>query len=382
MQYQGKQGSGNTVEQAVTVLLSGLGFWGGLRIGRVLLRRGATADNLFQGRNWLSLTFLGVYIGLLVLVSYLSQVQALPIEWRISGMQFTWTAMRVILVGFCGLAFVVTWRTARLQVVVVALLGLLGLMAFQSSERYFLSPIYASLEDNLQPNGTFRQTSDSSCAPAALASVLRLWNIDATESGVARLAGTSQLGTSMPQLVGALQQMDLDGKELKPTWEQMRQINRPGVLATWLELKRGRAPHAVGLLAMDETTATIADPDRGQIVRLSRIDFERIWRRQYLPIFRPGDTVLAPSEAARYLMQLGFLTPANSVTPKAIESATRTFQAKMALQPTGKLDPQTVLLLSGSFLKDVPTLDRRIVTFPAVKLQQTAGSIGRIRWID
>ncbi|WP_088891470.1 cysteine peptidase family C39 domain-containing protein [Leptolyngbya ohadii] len=370
------------MEQAVTVLLSGLGFLGGVRMGRVLLRRGATADNLFQGRNWLSLTFLGVYVGLLVLVSYLSHVQALPIEWRVSGMQFTWTAMRVILVGFCGLAFVVTWRTARLQVVVVALLGLLGLMAFHSSERYFLAPIYAGLEDNLQPNGIFRQTSDSSCAPAALASVLRRLNIDATESSVARLAGTSQLGTSMPQLVGALQQMNLDGMELKPTWEQMRQINRPGVLATWLELKRGRAPHAVGLLAMDDTTATIADPDRGKILRLSRADFERIWRKQYLPIFRPGDTTLAPADAARYLMQLGYLTASNSVSPDAIETATRNFQAKMGLQPTGKLDPQTVLLLSGSFLRDVPTLDRAIVTFPAIGLQQTADSMGRIRWID
>ena len=370
------------MEQVVTVLLSGLGFLGGVRFGRVLLRRGATADNLFQGRNWLSLTFLGVYIGLLVLVSYLSQVQALPIEWRVSGMQFTWTAMRVILVGFCGLAFVVSWRTARLQVVVVALLGLLGLMAFHSSERYFLAPIYSSLENNLQPNGIFRQTSDSSCAPAALASVLRLWNIEATESSVAQLAGTSSLGTSMPQLVGALQQMNLDGIELTPTWEQMRQINRPGVLATWLELRQGKAPHAVGLLAMDEHTATIADPDRGKILRLPKAKFEQIWRKQYVPILRPGDTVLVPGDAARYLMQLGYLAQSESVMPDALQTATRSFQTQMGLQPTGKLDPETVLLLNGAFLAGVPTLDRPIVTFPGIELQQVSEAMGKIQWID
>jgi predicted double-glycine peptidase/uncharacterized membrane protein len=370
------------VELVVTVLLSGLGFLSGVRFGRVLLRQGATADNLFQGRNWLSLTFLGVYIGLLVLVSYLSQVQALPIEWRVSGMQFTWMAMRVILVAFCGLAFVVSWRTARLQVIVVALLGLLGLTAFSSSERYFLAPIYSSLENNLQPNGVFRQTSDSSCAPAALASVLRLWNIEATESSVAKLAGTSSLGTSMAQLVGALQEMNLDGIELTPTWEQMRQINRPGVLATWLELQRGKAPHAVGLLAMDEQTATIADPDRGTIMRLPRAEFEQIWRKQYVPILRPGDTILVPADAARYLMQLGFLAQSKSVTPDALETATRSFQAKMGLQPTGKLNPETVLLLNGAFLTNAPTLDRPIVAFPAVKLQQVADAMGRIQWLD
>lgn len=340
----------------MTVLFGILSLSWGMRWGHRLVRNGATANNLFAGRNLESIAFIGLYFGLLVLALYLPQWQILPLEWRFSGMRITWTIMRVMLLGFCGVAVVVSWKTARIQLVAVVLLGVLGLGCFTMAESYFLAPIYPSLRDRLLPNGIFQQTSSSSCAPSALATVLRRWHINATESSVARLAGTSRLGTSMPQLIIAAQAYGLDGIELSPTWEQMRQINRPGVLATWLYSEDGRDPHAVSLIEMTEESVTIADPALGKLYELDPGQFEHIWRKQYVPIFRPTETTLVPSQAADYLNRLGYLTESTASSEKKLEAAITRFQAAIGIPTTGKLDPQTVLLLSGPFLTNVPTL--------------------------
>ena len=135
------------LEIASTTLLGGLAFWWGLRFGRMLLRHGATANDLFKGKTSLSLAFLGLYVGLLLLALYVPQWQWLPLEWRAAGMRVTWTAMRVMLLGVCGVAAIVSWQTVRIQVLAVALLGLLGMGSFVAAETYVLAPIYPSLED-------------------------------------------------------------------------------------------------------------------------------------------------------------------------------------------------------------------------------------------
>lgn len=342
----------------MTLLFGSLAMVWGMRWGRLLLRKGATANNLFIGRNVESIAFLVLYLILLVLALYLPQLQILPLEWRVYGMRITWTIMRVMLLGFCGVALLISWKTARMQVIAVVLLGLIGLGSFTAAEAYFLAPIYPLLHDNLLPNGIFRQTSNSSCAPSALATILRRWNIDATESSVAKLAGTSRLGTSMPQLIVAARALGMDGIELSPTWEQMQRINRPGVLATWLYSDSGRDPHAVSLVAMTQDTVTIADPAFGKLYELDQDGFKRIWRNQYVPIFRPPDIVLSPNQAADYLSRLGYIKQPVAHSVQKLEAAIKRFQTVVGVQATGKLDPATVLLLRGTFLTDGPTLDK------------------------
>lgn len=348
------------VEVLFTLLLGILAFIWGKRVGRLLLRKGATADNLFKGKTSFSLIFLGIYIALLMLALYVPQVQVLPLEWRVYGMQVTWTLIRVILIGFCGLAMVVSWRTARKQVIAVALLGVLGLGGFTAVEAYFLAPIYPYLQNNLMPNGIFLQTSVSSCAPAALANVLRIWGIDATESNVAQFAGTSRLGTSMPQLIVAAQKFGMDGIELSPTWEQMQQINRPGVLASWLYSDFGKDAHAIALLGMSDNAVVIADSSFGKIYEVTKPQFEEIWRKEYVPVFPATDAVLAPADAAQYLAKLGYLnqpqSTAKDVSEATLQAAIRSFQTAMGIPTTGELDIETVLMLTGPFLSNVPTL--------------------------
>ncbi|HEY9618389.1 MAG TPA: hypothetical protein V6C64_16210, partial [Microcoleaceae cyanobacterium] len=83
------------LEFLITLLLGGLAFRWGLSIGRMLLRKGATADDLFKGNPFLSVLFLGLYIGLIVLALNVPQLPVLPIEWRVYGMQVTWSILRV-----------------------------------------------------------------------------------------------------------------------------------------------------------------------------------------------------------------------------------------------------------------------------------------------
>lgn len=335
-----------------TLLLGPLAFWWGIRCGRLLLRQGATANDLFKGKNALSLAYLGLYFGLLLLVVHVPQLQSLPLAVRVYGMQISWVVMRVMLLGFCGIGFIVSWRTARSQVLAVGLIGLLGLGGFAATENYFLIPIYASLTDNLKPNGVFQQTSSSSCAPAALATVLHRWGIDAGESAVAKAAGTSRLGTSMPQLIVAARTFGMDGMELSPTWEQMQQINRPGILATWLFSGNRKQAHATALIGLTDQFAAIADPAFGRIYQVHRNQFDRIWRKQYIPIFKPGDVFLSETAGRDYLQRLGYL----SASSNDFQAAIKRFQSAMGLQVTGTLDPATVLLLTGPFLQNTPTL--------------------------
>jgi len=331
------------------VLGSVLLVWG-MRFGRVLVRSGVTANDLFKGRNAIALLFLGFYFGLLLLALNLPQMPVLPIEWRVHGMRVTWTLLRVMLMGVCGIGLTISWQTARSQVIAVILIGLLGLGGFTGAEAYFMAPIYADLVDNLRPNGVFRQTSNSSCAPAALATVLRRWGMNATESSVAREAGTSRLGTSMPQLIVAARALGMQGIELTPSWEQMQQINRPGVLAVWLFDGPRKLPHAVALLGMNDSIAAIGDPARGKIFYLDRPTFAKIWREQYVPIFRTGDILLTDKQAINYLSKLGY----NSGNlPADIEG----FQKDKKSKVSGKLDRMTELMLSGPFLEGVPRLD-------------------------
>ncbi len=340
------------LEVIATLLLGGLLFRWGMRVGTLMLRKGATANDLFKGKTSLSLLFLGLYVGLILLALNVPQMQFLPLEWRVYGMRITWTIMRVVLLGFCGLAYIVSWQTARLQVAAVVLIGLLGVTGFSTAEAYFLAPIYRSLHDNLQPNGIFKQTSMSSCAPSALATVLRRWNMPATESEVARLAGTSRLGTSMPQLIVAARELGMDGLELSPTWEQMQRVNRPGVLGVWLVDGGRKLPHAVALLAMNSELVAIGDPARGKIFVLNRSQFSEIWRQQYVPIFQASDRTITPAQAADYLQRLGYFNPSS----QQLSNAVRRFQTAVGIPNTGDLDTQTVLLLTGSFLERVPTL--------------------------
>jgi predicted double-glycine peptidase len=337
-------------EIVITLLVGTLCWMVGLRVGRLMLKRGATANDLFVGNKWIVIPVLVMYFGLVVLAVNLPQWQGLPLNWRIYGMQVSWTLIRVFLLGVCGVGYAICWKTARHQISYLLIVAALGVSCFTGVESYFLAPIDGQLTNMLRPNGVYRQSGDSSCAPAALATLFQRWQRpDVTESIAAKYAGTSRMGTSMAQVLGAVHQLDMAGVELSPTWEQMREINRPGILGVWQFSGRRKLPHAVALMAMTNDSVIVADPARGKYIALKRPDFERMWRKEYLPVYRSTDDKLSITKAIDYLKKRGYQT-GNAI------AAIRAFQTDMGIVVTGKLDRQTVLLLTGKFIQDAPTL--------------------------
>jgi predicted double-glycine peptidase len=319
-----------------------------------MVQRGATANDLFSGNRAIVFPIMALYALLMAVAIYLPQWQALPIPWRSHGLRVSWTTIRVLLLGACGITFAISWKTARSQVLAVLLFGLLGLVGFSATEAYFLAPIHSQLANNLQRNGVYKQTSDSSCAPSALATVLRYWGLEtATESSIAKGAGTSRMGTTMPQLIQAVRGVGMNGLEFtESNWEQLRRINRPGILAVWLIDGQQKLPHAVALMAMNDQEAFVGDPARGRIYNLSRQEFQALWRAEYVPIFRPDEVALSERELQNYLGRSGFWRDGDS-----LKGSIRQFQTAMGLKPTGEITTKTTLLLSGPYLKAVPTLN-------------------------
>ncbi|MFM2431968.1 MAG: hypothetical protein RLZZ511_3181 [Cyanobacteriota bacterium] len=342
-------------EIIITLLLGVLCWMLGCRVGRLMLRRGATADDLFSGNKWVVLPVIGLYLGLVVLAINLPQWQGLPLQWRVYGLQGSWTIIRVLLIGACGLGYTICWKTARSQIGAVILVGLIGLVCFTGVEAHFLKPIHGQLKNQLNPNGVFRQSGDSSCAPAALASLFQRWNrSDVTETIAAKYAGTSMMGTSMPQVLQAVQKLGMEGTEiLESNWDELQRINRPGILAVWQIDRDGtKRPHAVALMAMTPTEAIVADPARGRYIGYKRTQFDQVWRREYLPIYQSGDDKISVAQARDYLKQQGY-TSSDTV------SALKSFQTATGIKPTGKLDQRTALALSGKFIQNAPTLDEQ-----------------------
>ncbi len=87
------------MEIFVTLVLGSVLLVWGIRFGRVLVRSGVTANDLFQGRKAIVLLFLGFYFAGVLLALNLPQMPVLPIEWRVHGMRVTWTLLRVMLMG-------------------------------------------------------------------------------------------------------------------------------------------------------------------------------------------------------------------------------------------------------------------------------------------
>ena len=314
-----------TLTDVVANLLASLG-WVGLGAGtgwfmlRSRERRNDSGVGYGHQLSYSSVLMLAVYGFLSVVLLHAPHLKIWPLAWRIQGIESAGWIMRSLLLNACGMAIALSlqtsqrpfwqtswqtsWRDSRKQVMAIALIGVVGSGGVWGLERYLMAPIYPSLNhDAVASHYVVQQTSESSCAPAALVTVLKQWDIYVSEAEVAKLAQTSRLGTSMPHLIAAAQQLGMDGVDLKPSWQTMQQINRPGVLSVWVEDGDRRLPHVLALLKMSRDTAVVADPASGQTFRLKREQLEAMWRHEYVPIFRPTDGALSTQQALEYLTQ-------------------------------------------------------------------------------
>lgn len=341
-----------------SIVVLGIGF----AVGWRFLRR---LDHHFGLKGSISfpLMMLAFYSCLAVVLLHLPHLKHWPLLWRAQGLNGTWFIVRSLFLSACGVAIALCWRTSRSQVMAIALIGSVGFGGCWGLEHYWMSPIYPSLNPSLTLQNVVQQTSESSCAPAALATVLKEWDVNVSEAEVANLAQTSRMGTSMPHLIIAAQKLGMDGIDLEPSWQTIQQINRPGVLSVWVKDGDRQFPHALALLKMSQDGAVVADPASGQAFRVKRQELEAMWRHDYVPIFKKTDVSLSKHQALEYLTndskaqrhhKSGWMNARFRGNP--LPSKLSRFQAKNKLHRSGKLDTATVLALKGPYIQNEPVL--------------------------
>lgn len=259
---------------AVTVAF---GAW----LGHRLAARGLTARNALEGRQhlaWLLLAGVGAAFGVLNFRDRITEIAWLDPLVGMYVEETVWPLATAIVGLALGALLGLEWRgrsdTRRLRSliggtsVMVAGLGYIGWQTY---------PIADSLGPALMTDGVVIQSSAYTCAPASIATLMRLVGADtgASERKVARVAGTSREGTSGINELRAMKAFGLAprfGRRL--TVDSLIRVGRPAVLHVNEPAGAGTIRHAVALLEIDAKAGTVVlgNPLQGrQVKRFSEL---------------------------------------------------------------------------------------------------------------
>lgn len=218
-------------------------------------------------------------------------------------------------------------------------------------------PLYvlATAPGNLTPadpvvkDGVVLQRNDRNCLPASAATVLRRWNVGASDGDLAVRMQTSYYGTLEHRALVALRDVGapigLDAVLVRTTWDELRAIDHPCLLLVRLV---NETPHAVALLGMTPERVVIGEPLVGlQTFEPAVFESWKRWSGDAILVGRDlrhdlgrGDRA-AVVRRARAALDL----PGDDLLDEALERRVREFQAARRLPETGRLEPKTLLAL-------------------------------------
>jgi ATP-binding cassette subfamily B protein len=118
-----------------------------------------------------------------------------------------------------------------------------------------------------------RQTGQSDCGAAALATVALHYRRPIALQQLRDLAGTDRIGTNLRGLVQAAEALGFAAKGVKGTYEALPQVPFPAIAHVKTEEGLG---HFLVLYRIKKDTVVVADPARG-IQKLSRDEFCQRW---------------------------------------------------------------------------------------------------------
>lgn len=128
-----------------------------------------------------------------------------------------------------------------------------------------------------------RQYDRVDCGPACLLAVLRFHGGDAGLAPLRSLAGTNASGTSLLGLYQAAETLGFDARGATGDFEALRGVKLPCIAHVVVD----GGPHYVVVYKVGEHDVRVADPARG-LVRLTRVEFERIWEQRAVLLLEPG----------------------------------------------------------------------------------------------
>jgi len=162
-------------------------------------------------------------------------------------------------------------------------------------ELYLLWPVLGQLgKEEIDKSGVVLQTTGSTCAPACLATLLRLYGKPITEAEAVLAMGIGSNGSYDDEMVRGAKAVGFSAAraEKRATLEGIAAIDRPLILS--IKYFGEWDLHAVGLLGLTSDTLYIADPLIG-LREYDRRTFHEHWRGPAVhlgpPDFCPTSTV-------------------------------------------------------------------------------------------
>ncbi len=168
------------------------------------------------------------------------------------------------------------YRSAHPERHKLALAAALLLVGLGSMYLKHSLPVYPGLSDRRTPDGCILQSSPFTCAPAAAANILALRGIAATEREMARLAGTTDLGTAPGEIVRCFRRMGIAAHKAILTLAQLQQRRSPTLLLVDYP-EMSPLSHAIVLESLDDNHALVIDPLKGR-VQLTLRQLQDQWR--------------------------------------------------------------------------------------------------------
>ena len=124
-------------------------------------------------------------------------------------------------------------------------------------------PIHGTLHETRSVDRLVLQSSPHSCAAASLANIVLLLGGKASETEMAKLAGTSMQGTTPGQIIRALDHLGIKGRKAILTPEELMQLEPPAMLLVDSKVF-GPLSHAVVYEGMLNGDFAIIDPHTGR----------------------------------------------------------------------------------------------------------------------
>jgi predicted double-glycine peptidase len=155
--------------------------------------------------------------------------------------------------------------------------SLLFVTAIQVMVWTYTRPVAPELREEISPSGLVSQTSPVSCAAASGATILRLLGEMKTEKEVARLFGTSMLGSSAAQIIVGMEKMGFSSRKMEIDNCDPERLVPPAMLFVDNPFI-GPESHAVALLGFQQGEAQIWDPLTGAMMGLGKEEAAEFWR--------------------------------------------------------------------------------------------------------
>lgn len=154
--------------------------------------------------------------------------------------------------------------------------GVVLLLALSPVYVLYTLPIYHDLSDARTPDGVILQTSAFTCVPASAANALTVLGISASEREMARLAGTTVLGTSPGEVIGCLRKEGVSARKALLSVDDLRHLGSPAILLVDYP-GLGPLSHAIMFDHFEGDIAHVIDPLTGR-AKLTIPSLEEQWR--------------------------------------------------------------------------------------------------------